>query len=85
MEKITSKEVKSILNTHNFYCDMCEKHLGSTEEYDDGYYATIGDYDLEFNVDSEWYRLHRNLCIDCRAKMREGIINALLSMGFVKE
>lgn len=85
MEKITSKEVKSILNTHNFYCDMCEKHLGSTEEYDDGYYATIGDYDLKFNVDSEWYRLHRNLCIDCRAKMREEIINALLSMGFVKK
>lgn len=85
MEKITSKEVKSILNTHNFYCDMCGKHLGNTEEYNDGYYKTIGDYDLKFNVNSEWYSLHCNLCVECRAKMREGIINALLSMGFVKE
>lgn len=84
MEKITSKEVKSLLNTHNFYCDMCEKHLGSTEEYEDGYCATIGDYDLKFNVNSEWYSLHRNLCIDCRAKMRQKIIDVLLSMGFVK-
>lgn len=85
MEKVTSKEVKSILNTHNFYCDMCEKHLGSTKEYDDGYYATIGDYDLEFNVNSEWYSLHRNLCIDCRAKMTQKIIDVLSSIGFVKE
>lgn len=85
MEKITSKEAKSILNTHNFYCDMCEKHLGNTEEYDDGYYATIGDYDLEFNVNSEWYSLHRNLCVECRSKMRQKIIDVLLSMGFVKE
>lgn len=85
MEKITSKEVKSILNTHNFYCDMCEKHLGSTEEYDDGYYATIGDYDLNFNVNSEWYNLHCNLCFECRAKKRQEIIDTLLSMGFVKE
>lgn len=85
MEKVISKEVKSILNIHNFYCDMCGKHLGCTEEYDDGYYARIGDYDLKFNVNSEWYRLHRNLCIECRAKMREGIIDGLLSMGFIKE
>lgn len=85
MEKITSKEVKSILNTHNFYCDMCEKHLGSTEEYDDGYYATIGDYDLKFNVNSEWYSLHFNLCVECRAKKRQEIIDTLLSMGFIKE
>lgn len=85
MEKVISKEVKSILNIHNFYCDMCGKHLGCTEEYDDGYYATIDDYDLKFNVNSEWYRLHCNLCIECRAKMREGIIDSLLSMGFVKE
>lgn len=85
MEKITSKEVKSILNTHNFYCDMCEKHLGNTEEYDDGYYETIGDYDLKFNVNSEWYSLHRNLCVECRSKMRQKIIDVLLSVGFVKE
>ena len=85
MEKITSKEVKSILNTHNFYCDMCEKHLGSTKEHDDGYYATIGDYDLKFNLNSEWYSLHYNLCIDCKAKMRQKIIDVLLSMGFVKK
>lgn len=84
MEKITSKEVKSILNTHDFYCDMCEKHLGSAEEYNDGYYATIGDYDLKFNVNSEWYKLHRNLCIECRAKFRKDIIDTLLSKGFIK-
>ena len=85
MDKITSKEVKSILNTHNFYCDMCEKHLGSTEEYEDGYYATIGNYDLKFNVNSEWYSLRCNLCVECRAKKRQEIIDTLLSMGFVKE
>lgn len=85
MEKIVSKEIKSILNTHNFYCDMCGKHLGNTQEYDDGYYATIGDYDLEFNINEEWYKLHRNLCVECRTKFREEIINILLSKGFVKE
>lgn len=85
MENITSKEVASVLKIHHFYCDMCGKHLGTTREYDDGYYATIGDYDLEFNVNSEWYRLHYNLCVECRAKKRQDIIDTLLSVGFVKE
>ena len=84
MEKITYKEVKSILNTHNFYCDMCGKYLGSTKEHDDGYYSTIGDYDLKFNVNSERYKLHCNLCVECGAKKKQEIINGLLSMGFVK-
>lgn len=85
MEKITSKEVKSILNTHDFYCDICGKHLGCAEEYDDGYYERIGSYNLKFNVNSEWYRLYCNLCVECRAKKRQEIIDTLLSMGFVKE
>lgn len=85
MEKIIPKEVTSVLNIHHFYCDMCEKHLGSTREYDDGYYGTTGDYDLEFNINGEWYKLHRNLCVECRAKLRKDIIDTLLSKGFVKE
>lgn len=84
MEKVTSKEIKSILNTHNFYCDMCKKHLGSTEEYDDGYYATIGDYDLKFNVNSEWYSLHYNLCVECRAKKETRNYRYFIIYGFCK-
>ena len=30
--------------THHFYCDDCNKYLGKTEEYDDGYFENLDEF-----------------------------------------
>ena len=47
MERIetTIREIRNY--EHQFYCDECNKYLGTTEEYDDGYYAKLGELCLK--------------------------------------
>ena len=48
MEKIetTIQEIENY--KHHFYCDECNKYLGTTEEYDHCYYDELGELELKF-------------------------------------
>lgn len=84
MEKINSitKEIEDY--EHSFYCDECGEYLGTTEEYDDGWYDTLGEFELSFNIDG-WYKVNKCLCDDCADKFLSNLKNHLESIGFKKE
>lgn len=48
MDQVESKQITKTEITHKFYCDNCNKFLGSSIEYDDGYYDSYGEYNQEF-------------------------------------
>ena len=85
MEKVSTVTRSCTDHIHTFFCDGCGKELGSSEEYDDGYYYEHGEYEKHFCVDSTWYRLHGHYCDDCAAKKTDDILSALKALGFVKE
>lgn len=84
MEKIKeiTKEIKGI--QHSFYCDECNKYLGTSEEHEDGWYATYGDFGLKCYVDG-WYRIEKCLCDDCRNKFVNNFRMTLENLGFKKD
>ena len=82
----TTHESKTVTITyHDFYCDDCNKHLGKVEEYDDGYYQELGDFEMKFFVSRSWYRLRKNLCDDCKDKLVSKICTTLEEVGFEKD
>ena len=84
MEK-TKEIIKEIkIYEHHFYCDECNKYLGVSQEYEDGWYENIGEFDLKFHID-KWYRINKCLCNDCRNKFIENLKTTLKSMGFEKD
>lgn len=72
---------------HYFYCDGddCNKYLGQTEEYDDGYYPELGVFELEFHMPDGWYRVKKHLCNECKDKFLAKVKNTLTELGFEKE
>lgn len=69
--------------THEFYCDDCGKHLGTSEEYDDGWYDEIGMFQLVIPVDGRLH-LEKYLCDNCREKFLNDFKATLENMGFKK-
>ena len=86
MEKIKTIEKKIEYRYHAFYCDMCNKELGTSAELEDGYYHKLGEYNQKFWLsdinEGEWFRLERNLCDICKNKLNKKIKNALFDLGF---
>lgn len=86
MEEVKTRDIKIQEIKHIFYCDNCKKELGSSIECEDGYYEEYGCYERSFLlVGISWYKLHLNLCEDCKKNKDEQIVNALLKIGFIKE
>lgn len=92
MEKIIYKEKIEQYPCHTFYCDDCGMPLGESDEYDDGYYEPIEEYEWKMYVDhtlsektNDWYRVKKNFCPKCREKFVQNIINSLTALGFKKE
>lgn len=84
METSSCKEIKKIHITHHFFCDKCGEHLGDVEEYDDGYYPELNEFELKIFIDEE-YGIHQHLCDKCRDEFVNEIQNFLISKGFKKE
>jgi hypothetical protein len=70
---------------HHFYCDNCNKYLGETREYDDGWYPDLGEFNLHFVVDGKWYEIEKCFCDDCRKAFLDKVENMLIELGFEKE
>ena len=84
MEK-TREVIKSLKNIeHSFYCDECEKHIGTSIEYDDGWYQEFGEFKVKIYIDG-WYRLKKCLCDNCRYEFVEKLKKDLYNLEFVKE
>ena len=85
MEEVKTREIKTQEIKHIFYCDNCKKELGYSIVGEDGYYEEYGRYEQSFFLyGSSWYKLHLNLCEDCKKSKAEQIANALLKLGFTK-
>lgn len=75
----------TIRNIHHFNCDYCGTHLGISEEHDDGYYQTFGDFELKWNTPAGWYRRKVCVCEECKQKILSEIYDQLEQMGFIKD
>ena len=85
MEK-TKEVIKEIKQyEHSFYCDECNKYLGTSQEYDDGWYERYGEFELDVYIDNSWYRLKKCLCDDCRKSVLTNVKINLINMGFKKD
>ena len=86
MDRIEEKIIESKLIIHHFSCDECGKDLGSTEEYEDGYYPKVGCYGQSFHLEpGGWFRYSATLCDECKEKKTATIKNSLLALGFRAE
>lgn len=82
MEKVYTQIKKVEERTHFFSCDGCGSSLGCTTEYSDGYYRTLGDFELSWYTPKGWYRLHKCLCDTCKDKYLDSIYASLEAIGF---
>ena len=83
MEKVITKIIEKEKRTHKFYCDSCGKYLGSSEEYDDGYYNEICEFSIDIH-DRELgtYAIHKNFCNECKEKFLIKFRQILIENGF---
>ena len=83
------KEIKTVCKKefikHSFYCDDCDKYLGTSEEYDDGWYHKFGEFELKFYVSDKWYRIEKCLCDDCKKSFITNVKINLINMGFEED
>lgn len=84
-EKIITRETKSTVTMHQFYCDECGSYIGESFESDDGYYKKLGDFEQQYYIDNKRYSLQGTLCLDCRKKLIQRVAKALEKIGFRKE
>ena len=82
MEKVETKTRQVEDRTHHFYCDNCGSHIGSSHEYDDGYYDELGEFELKILMPRGWYKLEKCLCDECRDEFLREAYAALESTGF---
>lgn len=85
MEKLETKTCTREETTHHFYCDDCNKYLGKTEEYDDGWYPELGEFELKFYLPSGWYEVNKCLCDECRQEFLQKVEKTLVELGFEKQ
>lgn len=85
MKKIRVVEKRKELNIYEFYCDKCNKYIGSSEEYSDGYYVKLGEVEEKAYIYHNWYRLNKTLCEDCKNEFYENLITKLIQIGFKKD
>lgn len=69
---------------HEFYCDECGKYLGVSYEHDDGWYETLGEVNLSYNVNGFLY-LRKCLCDKCKYELEDNIRRNLSALGFTAE
>lgn len=79
-------------NLHKFYCDICKEEIGNSAEYEDGFYAKIGNveksamvYDIDKHYDTKRFELKKYLCRKCTEKLNESmedVFNMLIKLGF---
>ena len=86
MDKIEIQTKTIEQRYHNFYCDHCGTHLGTSEEYEDGYYHQYGHFIINFPTPQGYrYKADKYLCDQCKEKYLSELYTALEQLGFKKE
>lgn len=85
METVTTRERIAAMAYHNFYCDECMRLIGTSFEFEDGYYEELGELELQLYVAPDWYKLKKHLCIKCREDYILKLKKSLESVGFYIE
>jgi hypothetical protein len=83
MEKLEQIPKTTVDTIHHFYCDNCNKHIGSSQEYSDGYYQEFGVFGLSIKLPNGWYKLHKCLCDECKESCLVDVQNSLKKLGFI--
>jgi len=78
MEKINYVEKTEVVTMHEFYCDECGCLLGSSEEWDDGYYEEIGEVSWSFGN----FEKNGHYCDKCKEKVWNKLKKTLKGLGF---
>jgi hypothetical protein len=84
MEKTIKEIVQVERASHEFYCDECNKYLGTSEEYEDGWYQELGKFEQKIYID-KWYRFKKCLCDNCQKSFIENLKVVLKNIGFEKD
>lgn len=84
MEKITQQTVTTTMTIHDFYCDECGVHFGTSMEYDNGNYYKAGCINLEISTPNGQYKVNKCLCDQCKEKFLSNLYTALKVIGFSK-
>jgi uncharacterized protein YlaI len=83
MDQVISKETVKTEIIHNFFCDGCNKSLGSSKELDDGYYDIIGEYHYDIILSGLGrFVIDKCLCDNCRKELDKKIKTSLEDLGF---
>ena len=82
MEKIVIENTE--YKVHHFYCDECNKYLGKSEEYEDGYYEKIGEFKHNIQLSNGWNILEKCLCPKCKNKLINKIEGIAKELGYKK-
>ena len=86
MQKIQTKKVEKIENLYEFYCDHCNKYLGTSIQFNDGYIEELGKYETHMYLNGKgWLHYETTLCDDCKDKTINNIYNSLKNLGFEPE
>ena len=55
--------------------------LGSSEEYEDGYYSEVGKFRFDLRTD-KWFKIEKHYCVECRQKFILKFNQILKELGF---
>lgn len=83
MEEIKKVEITTERMEHHFWCDEFGGYMGHTDEFDDGYYPRLGEYEFKFYLD-DWYKLEKTICPACYVKYFDKVRESLFKAGFYK-
>ena len=74
---------------HKYICDKCNKVIGSSMEYEDGYIPVpdgVNGISVSFCFDKQWYKYKSKIyCNDCIESAKEDFIKQIKEIGFVEE
>lgn len=85
MEIIKHKTIEKEEIKHEFYCDECNKFLGQSTEYDDGFYIRYGAIEHRIYARGNYYVLKMHLCDECHKKKMNKVFETLEKVGYTKE
>ena len=86
MEKIIKKKQIKTKILHEIYCDDCGKYLGTSEEYEDGYYEEDGKFEMGVYIPEYcWYHINKCFCEECKEKFVSKFRNTILELGFKQD
>lgn len=81
MKKTITEIVEVEEIRHEFYCDECNRYLGVSYECEDGWYDSLGDFELKCNING-WLHLRKCLCDKCRYEFINKVRTTLFDIGF---